>query len=326
MPQNKTRVGIFGSSGFTGNELIKIIISHPKLELSFAHSRHYAGKKISDVYSYLGGLTDVVFTGNEPKELSKDVDVIFLALAHGEASAMCELLKDFPGKIIDLTMDHRSSDDFVYGITELCENKLVETNRIANPGCFATSAILAAAPFVKNNVVEGTLYFNSVTGSSGAGMSPAATTHHPFRDENLFAYKLFKHQHEPEIHRQLNEIGKNNYNVILAAHSGPFVRGIHTTLHFAAEKEMTSMELTAIAENFYSKHSFVRVRQNPPTLKDVVGSNFCDLYVTSRGKDVLVITVIDNLVKGAAGQAVQNLNVAMKWNEREGLWNPPNFL
>lgn len=326
MQQNKTKVGIFGSSGFTGSELIRWILSHPKLELAFAHSRHHACKKVSDVFSYLTNLTDLTFTGESPQQLAKDVDVVFLALGHGESKAMCETLEDFPGTIIDLTMDHRLSDDFVYGITELSEHRLVETKRVANPGCFATSAILAAAPFVKQDLAESTLYFNAVTGSSGAGISPATTTHHPFRDENLFAYKLFKHQHEPEIVRQLNAMGAEKYNVILAAHSGPFVRGIHSTLHFKSKVTKQASEWHDIASSFYEKNSFVRVRQTPPSLKDVVGSNFCDLHVTSRGNDVVVVTVLDNLVKGASGQAIQNLNVTMKWSEREGLWTPPNFL
>ena len=326
MNEPKVKIGIFGSSGFTGSELIRWILTHPKLELTFAHSRHHAGKKISDVYPYLKNMTSLQFTNEKPETLIGNIDAMFLALAHGEAKEIAETCKTFSGPIIDLTMDHRLDDSFVYGITELMGKKISETNRVANPGCFATACILAAAPFVTSNVASDTLFFNCVTGSSGAGQSPTATTHHPFRDENLFAYKLFQHQHEPEIVKCLDSVTGKKHNVILASHSGPFVRGIHTTLHFQLTNDVPSQSLDDMAETFFEKTSFVRVRQTPPSLKDVIGSNFCDVHVTSRGRDVVVITVLDNLIKGAAGQAIQNLNVTQGWSEREGLWSPPNFL
>jgi N-acetyl-gamma-glutamyl-phosphate reductase len=325
MPSTKTKVGIFGGSGTTGSELIRWILGHPKLELAFAHSRHHAGEALGEVHPYLEGLSPLKFTGEPAEKLAPSVDALFLALGHGEAAEMSTRLSEYKGILIDLTMDHRISDSFVYGIPELGNEPIRGSRRISNPGCFATVATLAAAPLVDSGLVEETLFFSSVTGSSGAGIKPVATTHHPFRDSNLFAYKVFQHQHEPEIVRSLTGLGKGKPNVILAAHSGPFVRGIHSTLHARAKDNVSTERWNEIFTRFYEGRPFLRLRKAPPALKNVVGSNFCDLYVAARGLDVIVISVLDNLVKGAAGQAIQNLNVALGWDEKEGLWTPPIF-
>ncbi len=323
MAPERIKVGIFGGSGLTGSELIRWILGHPRLELSFVHSRHHAGEPLGRVHPHLEGMSSLIFSGEAADQAASSVDAVFLALGHGEAQDLYERLEGYSGTLIDLTMDHRLSETFVYGIPELDHGKLRDARRIANPGCFATSAILAAAPLCDSGLSEETLFFSSVTGSSGAGITPTSMTHHPYRDGNLFAYKVFSHQHEPEIWRTLGQIRGSQTNVILTAHSGPFVRGIHTTLYARATDNLSAERWTELFVKFYEGHPFLRVRTVPPHLKNVVGSNFCDLYVTSRGLDVIVISVLDNLVKGAVGQAIQNLNVAMGWDEKEGLWRAP---
>ncbi|MFH1017182.1 MAG: N-acetyl-gamma-glutamyl-phosphate reductase [Pseudomonadota bacterium] len=323
MAPERIKVGIFGGSGLTGSELICWILGHPRLELSFVHSRHHAGEPLSRIHPHLAGLCPLLFSGEPADQAASGVDVVFLALGHGEAQDLYERLEGYSGTLIDLTMDHRLSETFVYGIPELGREPLRNARRIANPGCFATSAILAAAPICDAGLSEGTLFFSSVTGSSGAGIKPTATTHHPYRDGNLFAYKVFSHQHEPEIWRTLGRIKGSEPNAILTAHSGPFVRGIHTTLYARASDNLSAERWSEVFTHFYEGCPFIRIRNEPPHLKNVVGSNFCDLYVTSRGLDVIAISVLDNLVKGAVGQAIQNLNVAMGWDEKEGLWRAP---
>ncbi|MFH1263893.1 MAG: N-acetyl-gamma-glutamyl-phosphate reductase [Pseudomonadota bacterium] len=321
----RARVGIFGGSGLTGGELLRWIVGHPRLDLAFVHSRHHAGKPVADLHPYLRGLVDLEFTGEEPEKAAGKADVVFLAVKGGESVELARRLAEYSGIVIDLTGDHRYKPGFRYAIPELFRASLRGKNKIANPGCFATAAILAAAPLVAKKIVDGTLFFSGVTGSSGAGATPLPTTHHPFREGNLFAYKLFEHQHEPEIGSALAEVCGSSVDLVLATHSGPFVRGIHMTLHARLRDTIDSARLRETFRSFYRDSPFVRIRENPPELKAVIGSNFVDLHVASRGSEVIVLSVLDNLVKGASGQAIQNLNAGMGWDEKEGLWKPPLF-
>jgi N-acetyl-gamma-glutamyl-phosphate reductase len=342
MPARK--VGIFGGSGLTGGELCRLLLGHPRLSLSFVHSRHHAGEPLSNVHPALAGMTDLRCTGEEPAAVAREADVAFVVLGHGESAALVAELGEYPGLLIDLTGDHRLKDAsvydawygmkhpapaqpgrFVYGLVETNRPAIREARRIANPGCFATATALALAPLARERWIEGSAFVAAVTGSSGAGITPTPTTHHPYRDANLFAYKVFRHQHEPEIAQELSRLAGAPTDLILTTHSGPFVRGIHATAHARLGREVPVKELRALYARFYAGSPFVRMRDEAPHLKSVVGSNFCDLHVTARGRDVVVLSVIDNLVKGAAGQAIQNLNLAAGFDEKEGLWTPPLY-
>lgn len=319
------QVGIVGAAGLTGQELFRLLRAHPGVRVAFLHSRRHAGGKVGDVHPHLAGFSDLAYTDAAVETLAAGTDAIFLAVPHGEAKPYVAALAGYAGVVIDVSHDHRADAGFAYGLTELAAARVREARRIANPGCFATVAALSAAPLLDFAWSEPAVTFAAITGSSGAGVAPTPTTHHPFRDGNVFAYKLFAHQHEPEVTRALHGLGKGTPRINLLTHSGPFVRGIHCTTTVALQKEATAESLAAHFRSFYAGKPFVRVRETPPSLRDVVGSNFCDLHVAARGRDVAVVGVIDNLVKGAAGQAIQNLNLALGNNETEGLWNIPSF-
>lgn len=325
------KVGIVGASGLLGQELVRILLGHPEAKLSFLYSRQHAGKPLGDALPHFSGLSDLSFAPTLDSAAIRDLDAVFLALPHGETAPILESLGLADAQsggplVIDLSHDHRANDAFAYGLPELFLGRIQESRRIANPGCFATAAILSAAPLLDCPDLEPYLTFSAITGSSGAGITPSATTHHPFRDENVFAYKLFAHQHEPEILRALHAVGRVKPSVSLVAHSGPFVRGIHcaTIARFTRAQDPTHW--ARVFDDYYRDRPFVRVRSASPNLRDVVGSNFIDVHVACRGRDLLVTAVLDNLVKGASGQAVQNFNLAVRRPQTEGLWKAPTFI
>lgn len=302
---------------------MRLVMNHKDLDLFFVHSSHNKDQSIADIHPQFFGLTDMRFSPLDPQELASQVDIIFLAIQHGKTQDYKKILEQFQGVVIDLTSDHRSSPDFVYGIPEIYRHRLKSAVRIANPGCFATSVILGSFPILKDEMCESKFTVSSVTGSSGSGMFPSQKTHHPFRDENMFAYKLFEHQHEPEVTHILNNQLETKTNLILTTHSGPFIRGIHSTLFLTLKNNHKTTDWNAYLREFYIDSPFVRVRSEPPMLNNVVGSNFCDLFAVQRDQDLIVISVLDNLIKGAAGQAIQNLNIALGLPEKEGLWIIP---
>ncbi len=340
----KYKVGIFGASGIVGGELIRLIHGHPFFTLQFVHSKTHAGSKVFEVHPYLKQLCDLSFVGEHPQHVSKDVDVIFVALHHQGAAAVISEMGEYSGIMIDLSGAHRLKDTdlyptvygfehpaptqvskFVYGLCELEKSGIAAAKRISNPGCFATASILAAAPLVKENIIQESIFVSAITGSSGAGLSMSPVTHHPFRDGNVVGYKIFSHQHEPEIAQSLQCLSDTSPPVILTTHSGPFVRGIHATLQATLKEPVSREKLCSIFQSFYKEAPFVRIRNEPPHLKAVIGSNFCDLFLACRNQDVIVLSVLDNLVKGAAGQAIQNLNIALGMKEEEGLWAIPIY-
>lgn len=291
----KLKVGIAGAAGYAGGELLRLLLAHPKVSVEAAVSGTFPGKAASSVHPHLRGV-DAVFADKMPSGL----DVVFMAGAHGESA---KLLSSFSAeRIIDLAADYRMDPGFVYGMAEVNAKELAGAKKVANPGCFATAIALALAP-LKNPKSAVT----AVTGSSGSGASPSTTTHHPAREGSMKAYKPLKHQHLAELGRLLP-----GSDISLVTVSGPFVRGIYAVCHV----EGATPELY---KDFYKGKPFVSVLDAPPDLKAVVGTNHCDLFVGQEGGKSVVISAIDNLVKGAAGQAVQNLNLMMGWNEAEGL-------
>ncbi|CAN5350849.1 N-acetyl-gamma-glutamyl-phosphate reductase [soil metagenome] len=334
----RIRTAIFGGSGYGGSELLRILLFHPNVEIALVTANEHAGKAVSEVHRNLLGLTDLQFT-KAPQDLSilGDIDVAFFALPHGQA---LEILPKLPSnvKAIDLSGDFRIDDPEVFkkfykldhSATELQSNfiyGLVETNResirsaqyIANPGCFATATLLALAPMVKSGSLTGKVIVDAKTGSSGSGAKAAANTHHPQRMNSFYAYKPFTHQHVPEIEQHLHEVGDFEQGFVFMTHSLPVSRGIFASCYLETSVNLTNEDLSNVYKHFYEGSFFVRIVDGSPDINWVKNTNFCDIAVHSNGNQVVVFSAIDNLVKGASGQAVQNMNLMFGLDETTGL-------
>jgi [amino group carrier protein]-6-phospho-L-2-aminoadipate/5-phospho-L-glutamate reductase len=333
------RVAAIGSAGFVGGELLRLLLQHPEVTELVATSRSQAGKPLGEVHPALAGRTDVRFAGLSPAEAARDADVVFLSLEHGESSQiMGEILDAGPGLVVDLAADFRVHDGrlheryygrhpapelvhrFEYGLADVRGAELKGAKAIAAPGCFATAAQLALYPLRRAPLaVEPAVW--GITGSSGAGVSPRATTHHPFRANNVFAYSVQGHRHEAELQEQWRTwTGRTEAGPRLLTHSGPFVRGIYATVH-ARLTGPVGGELPAATKAAFAGRPFVRVLDAPPELTHAVGSNDVLLHVapTAAGDEVTITVAIDNLVKGAGGQGIQAMNLALGLDERAGL-------
>ena len=333
--QNKIRVGIFGGSGYGGSELLRILLFHPNVELVFVTANEQAGKPIGEVHRNLNGLTQLSFI-KEPERLD-DVDCVFLALPHGQAM---DIVPKLPNnvKAIDLSGDFRLRDqavfekhykqshtamdsqaEFVYGLTETNRDAIKQARLIANPGCFATATLLGLAPLVANGLLSGRVIVDAKTGSSGSGAKAAANTHHPQRMNSFYAYKPFTHQHVPEIEQELGHVGDWTNELVFMTHSLPVARGIFASIYAELKRELTEDELRNIFNDYYRGSFFVRLVNGSPDINWVKTTNFCDIGFAARGRQVVVFSAIDNLVKGAAGQAVQNMNLMFGIDEKTGL-------
>jgi N-acetyl-gamma-glutamyl-phosphate reductase common form len=331
----KLKIAIFGGSGYSGSELLRILLFHPNVEIVLVTANEHAGKLVGEVHKNLYGLTDLRFEAT-PEDLSTlDADVAFFALPHGQAiSIVPKLPKNV--KIIDLSGDFRIDDadifrqfykleksnlqkDFVYGLTELNREKIKFADKVANPGCFATATILALSPLIATGLTTSKVIVDAKTGSSGSGAKAAANTHHPQRMNSFYAYKPFTHQHVPEISQCLKSVGEFDNDFVFMTHSLPVSRGIFASCYAELKDEISTAELKKIYEDFYADNFFVRIVEGSPDINWVKNTNFCDLAVNVRGKQVAVFSAIDNLVKGAAGQAVQNMNLMCNLDEKTGL-------
>jgi N-acetyl-gamma-glutamyl-phosphate reductase len=336
--QSRIRVGIFGGSGYGGSELLRILLFHPNVELAFVTANEHAGKPIGEVHRNLHGLTQLSFVKalEEPEKLD-GVDCVFLALPHGQAM---DIVPRLPGdvKAIDLSGDFRLRDqsvfekhykqphtameaqaEFVYGLTETNREAVKQARLIANPGCFATGTLLGLAPLVANGLLNGRVVVDAKTGSSGSGAKAAANTHHPQRMNSFYAYKPFTHQHVPEIEQELHHVGDWTNELVFMTHSLPVARGIFASIYAESKRELTEEELRNIYAEFYRDSFFVRLVEGSPDINWVKTTNFCDLGFAARGNQIVVFSAIDNLVKGAAGQAVQNMNLMFQLEETTGL-------
>jgi len=334
----KLKVAIFGGSGYGGSELLRILLFHPNVEIVFVTANEQAGKAVSEVHRNLLGLTDLTFrlAPEDPAELA-DLDCVFLALPHGQAM---DVLPTLPKsvKAIDLSGDFRLRDqesfeqhygrahtamhaqsEFVYGLTETNREAIRNARLIANPGCFATSTLLGLAPLVGTGAIVGRVIVDAKTGSSGSGAKAAANTHHPQRMNSFYAYKPFTHQHVPEIEQELTSVGDWNSELVFMTHSLPVARGIFASIYVEAKEELTEEQLRATFAEFYRDSFFVRLVKGSPDINWVKTTNFCDLGFATRGRNIVVFSAIDNLVKGAAGQAVQNMNLMFGLDEKTGL-------
>ncbi len=333
----KISVAIFGGSGYGGSELLRILLFHPNADIVLVTANEHAGKAVSDVHKNLRGLTDLRFD-KVPDDISTltEIDVAFFALPHGQA---IELIPRLPAKAkaIDLSGDFRIDDadifrqfykmehagekqkDFVYGLTETNREAIRSAQYIANPGCFATATLLALAPAVKSGLLTGKIIVDAKTGSSGSGAKAAANTHHPQRMNSFYAYKPFQHQHLPEIEQHLRAVGEFNNELVFMTHSLPVSRGIFASCYMETKVNVTNEDLENIYGDFYKDVFFVRLVEGSPDINWVKNTNFCDIAVHSNGKQIVVFSAIDNLVKGAAGQAVQNMNLMCGIDEKTGL-------
>ncbi len=315
------RAGIIGGSGYTGGELTRILLNHSKVSIDFIYSTTRAGKKVSTAHPDLLGITGIKFTG----EVNLNVDVVFLCLGHGNSTSF---LKDHQfsanTKIIDLSNDFRlkgdakfHDKDFIYGLPELNRPAIKKANYIANPGCFATAIQLALLPLAKAGALEDTVHVNAVTGSTGAGVGLSATSHFSWRTNNISWYKPFTHQHLGEINESLNSLQSHAGDLIFLPSRGNFTRGILATAYTNYKGSLD--DAYDLYQKFYDDALFTQVSEDEICLKQVVNSNQCHIHL-HKHKDILLVTsVIDNLLKGASGQAVQNMNLMFDFEETEGL-------
>ncbi len=311
------KVGIVGANGYTGSELIRLLVFHPKVTLRFLYSRSNSGTKISDLYPDLATVCEMVLT-NRPE----DVDILFLCLPHKESQ---NWLNQNPVKdetlIIDLGNDFRlngnfGSRNFIYGLPEINKNQLSGAKSIANPGCFATSIQLALLPLAQKGLLN-EVYTTGITGSTGAGQSLQSTTHFTWRNDNISAYKTLKHQHVEEVLQQLVSFNNNEISLNFVPWRGDFARGIFTSSTVKTDLELSDLE--QLYRDFYAGEPFVMVSGKSIDLKQVVNTNRCVIQIEKSGNVAVIHSVIDNLLKGASGQAVQNMNIAMGWEENLGL-------
>ncbi len=337
------RIAVIGAAGYVGGELLRLLLEHPEVASVIATSRSKAGAPVAEVHPQLGTLTDVRFSGLSPAEAARDADVVFLALEHGESSKVAgELFAAGAALVIDLAADFRVRDlelyarfygqhpapelvpRFTYALADVLGTELTGATALAAPGCFATAAELALYPL--RGVGAGLLpALFGVTGSSGSGVHPRATTHHPARANNLFAYSVLGHRHEAEIlERWRGWTGSPAARVRLMTHSGPFVRGIHLTLHADLEPARAAgatVDVKALFRAAYAGRPFVRLVDQPPELTHVTGTNYALIHAaqSADGREAQVMVVVDNLVKGAGGQAIQAMNLALGLPETSGL-------
>ena len=318
----KLNIGIIGAAGYTGGELLRILVNHPAANLVFAHSKSQGGKPVYGTHTDLLGDTELLFTNDNTSELINQacLNVIFLCSGHGESKKFL-VENPIPDslKIIDLSTDFRNqSDDFVYGLPEFQREKIKTATKIANPGCFATSIELALLPLADINLIKADVHVSAVTGSTGAGQALSNTTHFSWRNNNISIYKAFTHQHLTEINMTVRALQNNFDNDIhFVPYRGDFARGIMANVYTPFEGTIEGAK--KLYRDFYSRHPFVSISDTDIDLKQVVNTNKCMIQLQKHNGQLLITSVIDNLVKGASGQAVQNMNLMFDLPEDMGL-------
>ena len=311
------KVGIIGGAGYTAGELIRLLINHPQVEIAFIHSTSNAGNLVCDVHGGLIGETYLRFSAEY--DLTA-VDALFLCSAHGQSRKFWE---ENPApvtlKIIDLAQDFRDeSCGYVYGLPEINRSRIAATSRLANPGCFATAIQLALLPLAAKGLLVGEVHITAITGSTGAGVKPGATTHFSWRSDNMSVYKAFEHQHLIEIDRTLKTLQPSfDKAVNFVPMRGDFARGIFASVY--TESALTEEEAVALYNDFYKDAAFTFVAQKDVDLKQVVNTNKALVHVAKYGNKLHIVSTIDNLLKGASGQAVQNMNIMFGFDEKTGL-------
>lgn len=316
----KIKAGIIGGAGYTAGELVRILINHPNVEIAFVNSSSNAGNAITDIHSGLLGETDLRFTDKLPIE---NIDILFLCSAHGYSKVF---LEEHPVpesvKIIDLSTDFRhkrDGNDFVYGLPELNKEKIKIANHLANPGCFATAIQLTILPLAAKNLLTDDVHVNAITGSTGAGVKPSATTHFSWRTNNISVYKPFTHQHLQEIGESVHQLQPSfNKNINFVPVRGDFARGIFASTY--TKCYLSEEEAIKLYSDFYKNAAFTFYSEKNPDMKQVVNTNKAIVHVEKHGDYLLIVSMIDILLKGASGQAVQNMNLMFGLDEKAGLY------
>ena len=314
------KIGIVGGSGFTGGELIRILLNHPKFKIKFIYSLSQNGKNIHEIHPDLLGKTDIIFSD----QITTDIDVLFLCLGHGKSRIF---LDNYNFKsdtiIIDLSSDFRlinnnkyKSRNFLYSLPEFNREKIKQSKSIANPGCFATAIQIGLLPLLVNNLIKNDIHVNAITGSTGAGKISSDTNNFNWRNNNVSIYKPFNHQHLNEIYQTLNILG-NDSKIYFVPYRGNFTRGIFTSIYMKLDHKIKDIEI--IYKDFYKNHPFTFLSKNDINLKEVINTNNCHVKIQFHESIIHITTVLDNLLKGASGQAVQNLNIIYGYEESLGL-------
>jgi N-acetyl-gamma-glutamyl-phosphate reductase len=315
----KIKAGIVGGAGYTGGEMLRLLINHPAVEIAFVLSSSNEGNLVSDVHTDLLGDTDLRFSGL----LLQDIDVLFLCVGHGDAKKYLAANPISPSvKIIDLSQDFRlkanAGSDWVYGLPELNREAIKTATKIANPGCFATCIQLGLLPLAAAGLLKGEVHINATTGSTGAGQSLSSTSHFSWRNNNLSVYKAFEHQHLNEIGESLLQLDPGfGSSLNFIPQRGDFTRGILASMY--TESDLSAAALQKLYEDFYADQEFTHVSKKNIDLKQVVNTNKALVHVEKHGSKVFIVSIIDNLLKGASGQAVQNMNLMFGLPERQGL-------
>ncbi|MEM7368878.1 MAG: N-acetyl-gamma-glutamyl-phosphate reductase [Bacteroidota bacterium] len=312
------QAGIVGGAGYTGGEMIRLLLGHPHVEIAFVNSKSQAGRPISDIHQDLVGETDLRFS----QEVSKEIDVLFVCAGHGKTRPFLES-HDLPDslKVIDLSRDFRlvsPEHSFVYGLPELNREAIKTCDFLANPGCFATCLQLGLLPLAQEQMIQQDVHVHAITGSTGAGQKPLATTHFSWRNNNLSIYKAFRHQHLDEIYQSLRQLQAGlKQEINFLPMRGDFSRGIFASMYL--QTPIGEAEAISLYEQYYKDHPFTWLSSTQPHLKQVVNTNKCLIHVEKHDDKLLIISMIDNLLKGASGQAIQNMNLMFGLPETAGL-------
>jgi len=335
------KVGIIGATGYAGEELIKILLHHPQVKIALLQAVVKEDILIQDFFKGLQGKINLLCTNLNLEQVILETDLIFLALPHKASMEIAHLLLKHKKKVIDLSADFRLKDtsiyeewyqtkhtcpqlvrETVYGLPELYRNFIKKATLIANPGCYHTSIILGLAPLIKHQKIDlNNIIIDSKSGVTGAGRTPTHTTHFPNCSENFFAYKMFNHRHTPEIEQELSFLAFKEVNITFIPHLLPINRGILSSIYVDLKDSLNQDQLLAIYHDFYQDEPFVRLlKDTSPQIKDVIYTNFCDLSVFVNNKKALIVSCLDNLIKGASGQAVQNMNIMFDFEEKLALW------
>ena len=340
MSDKKLKVAIVGASGYTGSELVRFLIHHSHVEIKMITSESHTGKPFSDLHPQFLNQLDLLLASAENIE-NEALDVVFLALPHGVSMKFVQQWKDKDFMIVDLSGDFRLSSpavytkwyqkehsfaegfkSAVYGLPELHKEAIQGSRLTANPGCYPTGSILALAPLVRDEIVhQNSIIIDAKSGITGAGIKPSNTSHFSNVNENFQAYGLKTHRHTIEVEEQLGLLAETQIKLQFTPHLLPVDRGILTTAYASPSRSISEEEVKALYKNFYANDPFIRIKESLPSIKDVRGSNFCDIYpvLDERTNRIIVISVIDNLVKGAAGQAIHNMNLMADLPETTGL-------
>ena len=317
--KNKVKVGLIGGSGYTGGELIRLLINHSKVELVFVQSKTNKGKHIQEVHADLIGQTEIKFVS----KIDDKIDLLFMCVGHGKSKEFLDKNKiQRKIKIIDLSQDFRvgsiyNERKFIYGLPELNKDEIIKSSSIANPGCFATVIQLGLLPFAVNNDLNGDININAITGSTGAGVKLSDTSHYSWRNNNVSWYKSFNHQHLNEIKLNLNSLNKKQHELVFMPIRGNFTKGIFCTMYFKTKLNIDKIK--TLYKNYYKNSNFVHVSENEIDLKQVINTNNCIIHLKKHKERILITSIIDNLIKGAAGQAIQNMNLMFGLDENLGL-------